>query len=171
MERARRRTARRAARAAPKQQAREADLPTPVRPAVAVAGAPAARTPLECAAAAMPSIKAVGLATGTNVGSISMRAADGSGIELSPDNQPVLWATPDGFLLVYLVDEGEHLRYLTRSELRKAGMVPADLHRTAMRNLAARVQSDRPGLKIARQDGFHGLLMGGHLSMEIVRTK
>lgn len=166
LERARQRTARREARAAPKEQTAEVDPPTPVRPAAAAV--PATRTPLECAAAALPSIKAVGLSPDAPLDTVEMRIADGSGIQLPPDSQPALWVTPDGFLLVYLVDEGEHFRYLTRSELRKAGMSAADLHRTSLRNLAAMAQSDKPGLKMGKQDGFHGLLMGGHFEASLV---
>lgn len=159
-----------------RRRARErASAPKPAR--ADSANANAQRSVHEIAATVLPAVKAAGLSKEASpsgplefhlgsdapaVGSLS------PGQALPQDSQPALHVTSDGFAVVYLVDEGSHYRWFTLEELRRADMTLEQLHKRSLRNLVAMVNSDKPGLRVAPNEGFFALLMGGQFESSLV---
>lgn len=117
---------------------------------------------------AVATVKIVGLGGVAEGKLLDVRISDPAfkGTELG-DQAPVVRASK-GFGVFYAVDEGRHFAYVTQGELRASDMTAEQLHQTGLRNLAALVKGDQPGLSLHGDGPARGLAMGGHFEASLV---
>lgn len=164
-ESAREQRARRVAEAGGRPAPAPAPAPaTAARPAAAPAAAPTGRG--ADARKAIAHVKSVTSGPARDEWcEVNLQAADLP--PLPAGSQPLARVCGGQFIVVYLVDEGSHLRYVTHDDLAAAGMSRDELHATGLRNLEALIQG-QPGLRIGREGAIHGLLVGGHFEASLV---
>lgn len=140
----------------------EAARPAPPRPAAAVKPKPA--TGIRGAVAC---VKGASLGGQVPDGESLTARITQPGIDMKPEDLPVMRATQGHFAVCYLIDEGSHYSFANHGQLKAAGLSLEELHRLAVGNLAALIGA-KPGLALHSGAGHHGLTMGGQFEASLV---
>src|SRR6185369_6822000 len=79
---------------------------------------------------------------------------------------PVITDLKNGLLVGYLVDRGDHFRYVQQRHLVGSGITEAELYRNAVANLAARLESNSP--KIQPYGDAVAVFFGGNFEASLI---
>ncbi|HEY3147367.1 MAG TPA: DUF1444 family protein [Dongiaceae bacterium] len=87
-------------------------------------------------------------------------------VVLSGDDEPIVTDLHNGLLVVYLVDQGKHFEYVNRRHLIASGLTEAELHQTALGNLAAIVEGR--GAQLRRGLDAAALVLDGNFEASLI---
>jgi uncharacterized protein YtpQ (UPF0354 family) len=87
-------------------------------------------------------------------------------VELAVPDIPVITDLNNGLLTGYLVDQGDHFRYVQQRHLVAAGLTEAELHRNAVENLATLVDANAP--KIHPCGEAFAIVFGGNFEASLI---
>jgi uncharacterized protein YtpQ (UPF0354 family) len=86
-------------------------------------------------------------------------------VELAGPDIPVITDLNNGLLAGYLVDQGDHFRYVQQRHLVDSGLTEAELHRHAVENLAILVDADAAKIHPC---GEAFLIFGGNFEASLI---
>jgi uncharacterized protein YtpQ (UPF0354 family) len=87
-------------------------------------------------------------------------------VELAEGDTPVISDLKNGLLTGYLVDQGDHFRYVQQRHLLEAGLTEAELHQHAIGNLAVLLDTDAP--KIQPYGDAFVVFFGGNFEASLI---
>ncbi len=92
------------------------------------------------------------------------------GVELPAHSQPVVRVVSGGFGVMYAVDAGNHLVFVTQGDLADSGLSADALHEKGITNLRALTQKKENGrgLRISQQESIYAVLLDGNFEASLL---
>ncbi len=91
---------------------------------------------------------------------------EGPAIQLSDADSPIVTDSKNGLLVTYLLDQGTHFKYVAVRHLSAAGLTEAELHRRAILNLEAMLETD--AFAVYDHGDCFGVVMGGNFEASLI---
>jgi Protein of unknown function (DUF1444) len=86
-------------------------------------------------------------------------------VVLSGDDEPILRPLGNGMLVAYLVDEGNHYRWVQQRHLAAEGITPEALHERSILNLSRKASN---ALRVTDQGGFFACFLDGDFEASLL---